>query len=198
MQHVEIQAEKRIGTGKKAAKALRADKKIPAVIYSKNGTTHITTTSSDVKSLVYTSEFKLAKIECDGKSYKSLLKDITFHPVTDEIVHIDFLELIDGHPIKVEIPVNFTGTSPGVKAGGKLIRSLRGVKIKANPENLVDQLSLDISSLELGQSARVRDIKFPAGVESMTSGSIPVANIEIPRALKSAATAAKKEEAKKK
>ncbi len=198
MQYVQIEAQNRTSHGKTAVKALRASNRIPAVIYSKNGSNAISTTAADVKSLVYTPEFKLAEISCDGKTYKAILKDITFNPVTEEIQHIDFLELIDGHAIKIELPVKFKGVSPGVKAGGKLIQSLRKVKVKATPEKMVDELHLSISGLELGQSARVRDINFPEGVECLVSPSIPVATIDIPRALKSAATAAKKEEGKKK
>ncbi len=198
MQHVQILAETRIATGKTAAKNLRKENKIPAVIYGKNGVNTISTTPSQVKSLIYTPQFKLAEIACDGKTYKTILKEVKFNPITDKIEHLDFLEIVDGQKVNIEVPVKFTGTSPGVKAGGKLIQSLRKIKIKVSPENIIDHLELSISSLELGQSARVRDIAFPQGVECMVNPSIPVATIDIPRALKSAAAAAKKEEGKKK
>ena len=143
--------------------------------------------------MVYTPDFKLAEISIGGASRKALLKEISFHPVTDEIEHIDFLELIDGQTINAEIPVKFTGTSPGVKSGGKLIRTLRTVKVKTKPETLVDTLYVSIDGLELGSAVRVRDIVVPDGIELMVDGAIPVANVEVPRALKSAESAAQAE-----
>jgi len=187
MDIVQINVEARADLGKKAAKAIRKAGKIPAVLYSKkNGVSHFTTTVGDVKSMVYTPDFKLAEISIDGKSRKALLKDIVFHPVTDAIQHIDFLELVEGHPVKAEIPVKFKGVSPGVKSGGKLIRTLRTVKVKTTPEALVDNLFVSIEELELGSAVRVKDIETPEGVEIMVDGAMPVANVEVPRALKSA------------
>lgn len=187
MEIVQITAEKREALGKKGARATRKEGKIPAVIYSKkNGVVHFNTTTKDVKGMVYTPDFKLAEITIDGVAKKALLKDITFHPVTDQIEHIDFLELIEGHPIKASIPVKFTGTSPGVRAGGKLIRTLRTVGVKTTPEALVNELYVSIEELELGSAVRVRDIDAPEGIQILVDGAIPVANVEVPRALKSA------------
>lgn len=198
MKVVQISAEPRTELGKKANKAARKNGSIPAVIYSVNGVEHFSTTASAVKGIVYTPELKIAEIELGGKKKKALLKDIDFHPVTDEIVHIDFLELVDGHPVNANVPIKFKGVSPGVKAGGKLMASLRNVKIKTTPDKLVDELFVDISSLELAQSVRVKDLELPEGVEVKADGNTPIAIIEVPRALKSAATAAKKEDTKKK
>jgi len=139
-----------------------------------------------VKSLGYTPDFKLAEISVNGDTHKCILKDITFHPLTDEIVHIDFLRMTPGKPLKVEIPVDFKGKSPGVKEGGKLIPQMRRVKVKTTPETLVDKLFVDVSELELGNSVRVRDIEFPDGMEVMTTTATPVAVVEVPRALRSA------------
>lgn len=187
MDIVQLNVEARADLGKKAAKAIRKAGKIPAVLYSKkNGVNHFTTKLGDVKSMVYTPDFKLAEITIDGKTHKALLKDIVFHPVTDAIQHMDFLELVDGHPLKAEIPVKFKGVSPGVKSGGKLIRTLRTVKVKTTPEALIDNLYVSIEELELGSAVRVKDIETPEGVEIMVDGAMPVANVEVPRALKSA------------
>jgi large subunit ribosomal protein L25 len=153
---------------------------------------HFTTTGKEVKNLIYTGDFKLAELEIGGAKVKAIVKEVQFHPVTDQILHIDFLRLIEGTPIKVELPVRFRGTSPGVRIGGKLIQNLRKVKVKTLPKDLVDQVLIDISSLELGQSIRVRDIDANEGVEIMNAPGIPVATIEIPRAMRSAATAAAK------
>jgi len=185
MDVVQINVEARESLGKKSSQAVRAAGRIPAVIYSKkNGVSHFTTTHGDVKKMIYTPEFKLAEINLDGATKKAIIKNIDFHPVTDEIVHMDFLELVEGHPVVADIPVSFTGVSPGVKSGGKLIRTLRKVTVKTTPEKLVDSLSLSIDELELGSAVRVRDIEVPEGMQIMVNGATPVANVEVPRALK--------------
>ncbi|MFZ1496100.1 MAG: 50S ribosomal protein L25, partial [Saprospiraceae bacterium] len=114
---------------------------------------------------------------------------VQFHPVTEQLLHIDFLRLVEKTPIKVEVPLRFKGSSPGVKLGGKLIQQIRKIKIKTTPEFLVDELKADISKLDLGQALRVREVTVPQGVEILNNGATPVALIEIPRALKAAAAA---------
>lgn len=193
MEIVNIEAQTRESFGKKHTKAIRKEGLVPAIIYGGDKNTAISVTPKSVKSLVYTPDFKLAEIDVNGDKHKCILKDITFHPLSDEIVHIDFLRVIDGTPIKVEIPVDFKGKSPGVKEGGKLIPQMRKVKVKTNPEHLVDKVYVDISELELGNSVRVRDIDFPDGMEVMTTTATPVAIVEVPRALKSAAAAEEKD-----
>lgn len=195
MQVVKISAQTREPNGKKGTKAVRAEGLVPGVIYGGGDVTPISFTSKSVKSLVYTPDFKTAEIDVNGKSEKCILKDISFHPVTDEIVHIDFLRLIDGTSIKVELPVKFRGVSPGVKLGGKLIPQLRKVKVKTLPANLVDHLTADISELGLGDSVRVRDIDPVEGLEIMVESATPVGLVEVPRALRSAGAAAEKQEA---
>lgn len=193
MKVVSIEAQTREPNGKKGTKALRASGRIPAVVYGGDSVAHISVTAKSVKELVYTPDFKLAEIKADSESSKCILKDITFHPVTDEIVHIDFLRLIDGVPIKVDLPVKFRGDSPGVKLGGKLISQLRKVTVKTTPEKLVNELVVDVSNLELGDSVRVREIDVNDGVTLMVDGATPVGLVEIPRALRSASAAADKE-----
>ena len=186
MNTIAFTADTRGGVGKKAAKAVRVEGKIPCIMYG--GDTNITfsTNHKSVKNLIYTPDFKLAEITLDGAVHKCILKDIQFHPVTESILHMDFLKLEDGRPFKLEVPVRFKGVSPGVKAGGKLQQTLRRVKIKTTPELIVDSLYADISTLKLGNSARVRDLEVPEGIEVMNSPSIPVVSVEVPRALKGA------------
>lgn len=193
MEIVTVKGEVRKEFGKKATKAIRDAKRIPCVLYGVDSLIHFTTTLKDVKTLIYTPDFKLAEVEVDGQKYRSIIKDIQWHPVTDEIIHIDFLKLIEGHSVKLEVPVRFVGVSPGVKAGGKLQQKVRRVKIKTVPEYMVSELELDISKMELGQSIRVRDIKVNENIEIMQQPGTPVATVEIPRALRSAASAAAKE-----
>jgi large subunit ribosomal protein L25 len=192
MNVVAVQGQERGVLGKKASKSDRRSQIIPCVLYGGDQQVHFTTTEKEIKNLIYTGDFKLAELEIGGTKIKAIVKEVQFHPVSDKIIHIDFLRLIDGTPIKVEVPVRFRGTSPGVRIGGKLIQNLRKVKVKTLPKDLVDQVLIDISSLELGQSIRVRDIEANEGVEIMNAPGIPVATIEIPRAMRSAATAAAK------
>lgn len=192
MEVIAIEAQHRDNFGKKSARSARNDGRIPCVLYGGHETVHFTVAPSNVKNLVYTADFKLAEIQLEGKSYRCIVKALQFHPVSDAILHIDFLHLIDGHPVKVEVPLRFKGTSPGVKAGGKLLQNVRKIKIKTTPEHLVSELLVDISGLDLGQAIRVRDIAAIDGVEILNPGGVPLAVIEIPRALRSAAAAPEK------
>lgn len=193
---VEIQGNERTEVGKRTSNSERKNGLIPAVMYGGKDVKHFCVSTAAVKHIVYTPDFKIAEISLGGEKVRAILKQVQFHPVTDQILHIDFLRLREKTPIKVEVPLRFKGTSPGVKVGGKLIQQVRKVKIKTTPEALVDELNADISSLDLGQSLRVRDIIVPQGVEIINNPAIPVALIEIPRALKAAAAAEAKAEAK--
>ncbi len=176
----------RNGSGKKASKAVRKEGGIPCIMYGGDSNVSFSIKPLDIKGLIYTPEFKVAEITLDGTTHKCILKDAQFHPVTESVLHADFLRLEEGRTVKVEVPVRFKGVSPGVKVGGKIQQSLRRVKIKTTPENLVDTLFLDISKLELGSSARVKDLEVPDGIEVMNSSGIPIVSVVVPRALKSA------------
>jgi large subunit ribosomal protein L25 len=189
MESIKIDGGTRAGLGKAATKVDRASEAIPCVLYGGSENVHFTTTWNAVRHLIYTADFKTADITVDGKNYTAIVKDIQFHPVNEKILHIDFLKLVQGTPTKVSLPLRLIGQSPGVKAGGKLLQSMRKIKVKVLPENLVDHVTLSISKLDLGQSARVRDIIPIEGVEITMSPSIPVVSIEIPRALRAAAAA---------
>lgn len=195
MEIVAINGQIRAEVGKKATKAVRKkDGGIPCVLYGGEDLIHFSIPEPEVKALIYTSDFKVADINIEGKTYRCILKDVQYHPVTEAILHIDFLRLVKGNPVKIEVPVRFKGTSPGVKSGGKLLPKLRRVKVKTTPENLVSELLVDISKLELGQSIRVRDIEPGEGIEIILSPGIPVATVEVPRALRSATAAKEKAE----
>ncbi len=194
MDIVKFTGELRSDVGKKNSKTLRREGSVPAVIYGYKGeNVHFSCKPIDVRGLIYTAQFKLAEIDVDGKSYKCILKDADFHPVSDELVHMDFLMLTDGHPIKYNVPVRPVGESPGVKIGGKLQQKLRTVRVKTTPDKMIDHLTVDISSLELGASVRVKDISAPEGFEIMNPMNNPVASVEVPRALRSAAAKAEAE-----
>jgi len=196
MEVVPVKGQPRTDTGKKAAKEIRKNGLIPAVMYGKDDLVHFSVALNDIRPLIYTGDFKVAEVELEGKTYRSIIKDYQMHPLTDDIEHIDFLTMTEGHPIKVEVPLRFRGNSPGVKAGGRLIIKLRRVKIKAAPENLIDELIVDISKMELDDSIRVRDVEPSGDIEILNSPGVPIATIEVPRALRSAAAAKEKEAAK--
>jgi len=186
MKSIAITGNSRQDLGKKSTKAVRREGNVPCVIYGAGNNVHFTAESKSFKHLIYTPDFKLAEIGVDGNTYKCIIKAIQFHPVTDAIMHIDFLQLVDGNPMKVEIPVRFKGIAPGTKAGGKLTQKLRKVKVKTTPEHLKEELFVDVTSLALGQSVKVKDIELGEGMELETSAGIPVASVEVPRALRSA------------
>lgn len=198
METIAITGQPRTGLGKKPSKDLRNDGRIPCVLYGGQDVVHFSVTLNDVKNLIYTPDFRVANLTVDGINFRCIVKDYQLHPLTSNLTHIDFLSLVDGQKVKLEVPVRTKGVSPGVKLGGKLQQKLRRVKVKTLPEEMVTELFIDISPLDLGQSLRVRDIQVPEGIELLNSPSIPVVTIEIPRALRSAAAAEAKDNTKKK
>ncbi|TVR83454.1 MAG: 50S ribosomal protein L25 [Saprospirales bacterium] len=197
MEKVTIEAKLREKVGKNSSKQARREKAVPCIIYGGESNIPVVCDAKSFKKLVYTPEFRLAEVNVNGSAHKCILKDIQFHPVSDEIVHADFLKLADGVNIKVQVPLRIKGTSPGVKVGGKLMQLLRKVNIKTTPEHLIDKLYIDISSLKLGASLRIKDIEVPEGVQIMNASGIPVVSVEVPRALKSAAAKEAKDAAAK-
>lgn len=184
METITIQGNVRQDLGKKATKALRKEALIPCELYGGESNVHFATTKKDLKGLVYTPNLYKAGIEIDGKTYEAILKDIQFHPVTDEILHVDFQQLVEGNTIRTEVPVRPVGVAVGVKVGGKLMVNVRKLKVKSTPENLQDHIEIDVTKLKLGQSFKVRDIK-DTGMEILNAPSIPIAAVEIPRSLRS-------------
>ena len=189
-----LAATPRIISKESTARAVRLEKRVPGVLYGLEQNIHFSVNALELRKLIYTPDFSLVDVEIDGKKHRCIIKDYQAHPVTDAITHVDMLALKDGRPIKVDIPVRFVGVSPGVKAGGSIIRKLRKVKIKTTPENLVEEFEVDISHLNLGDSVRVRDMKVADNIQVLNSGPIPLASVEVPRALKSAEAAAEGEE----
>lgn len=194
MEVVAVQGQKREKLGKTGAKGSRKREVIPCVLYGGNENIHFEASFNEIRHLVYTPNFKVAEVSIDGKTFKSILKEVQFHPVTEAILHVDFLQLIDGNKVKVDLPVRLTGTAAGVKQGGVLQQLLRRVKVITTPEALVDEVHADVSHLELGQAVRVKDISTIENVQIMNSPNTPIGSIEIPRALRSATAAKEKED----
>jgi large subunit ribosomal protein L25 len=141
------------------------------------------------KPLVYTSEFQLAEVKIDGKTYNCILKDLQFDKVTDLLLHVDLLELVDDKKVIATLPLKLVGSSAGVKAGGKLITKIKSVKVKALPKDLREFIELDVTNLELNGNIRIEDIKVP-NMEIMNSPRIPVASVVMTRQLKQEEAAA--------
>jgi len=184
MEVVSFSAKSRESIGTTGSRRTRKEGLIPAVLYGGEEVKHFTVEKKQVKALIYTPDFKMAEVEIDGTTHKCILKSIQMHPVSDSLLHLDFLQLIDGKPVKCQIPVKFNGTAPGVKEGGKFMQLVRRVNVKSNPENLVNELTVDISELELGGSVRIKDINESEGIEVLSSPNIPVASVIVPRAAK--------------
>lgn len=186
MEIIALQGHRKEKSGKQEAARIRREGLVPAVMYKSGGGEAIqfSLSAPDFRHLIYTPQFKMAEITLSGSTHKCIVKDIQFHPVTDEVLHLDFLELVEGTKFKATVPIRFVGQAPGVKAGGKFLPKLRQVNILTTPEKVVDEVSADISEMDLGSTIRVRDIQIPEGVEITNTGAVPIASIEIPRALR--------------
>jgi len=184
MENILVPAQKRETVGSKGAADVRRQGMIPAIIYGGKEPVPVSVKLHDVRHAIYTPDFHKVDVDLDGTKVTCILKEVQFHPVTDRVTHIDFLQLEQGTPVKVEVPIRFNGTAAGIKAGGKLIQKIRKVKIKATPEHLVNEVSMDVTELKLGQSLRVRDIQMEEGVEILNTPGIPVVSVQIPRVLK--------------
>jgi large subunit ribosomal protein L25 len=188
MKLVTIEGQLRSDFGKKAARADRSEGKVPCVIYGGSENIHFTTTHKELKSIVYTSDFHTAVIKVNGKEHKCILKDLQMHKLTDEVTHIDFLELVPGKRLNANVPLKFVGQSVGVKAGGRFVVKMSTVKVRTTPEHLKAFLEVDISKLEIGKNLRVEDIQSEH-TEIMHNKRIPVAAVVTTRALKQAENA---------
>lgn len=186
MEIIELQGHRKENSGKVEATKIRRNGQVPAVMYKSGGgeSTQFALEASAVRPLVFTPKFRIAQISLNGAIFKCIVKDVQFHPVSEEVLHVDFLELVPGTKFKASVPLRFSGTAPGVKEGGKFIPRMRTVSILTTPEKAVDEVHADITAMQLGDTIRVRDITALEGVEITNPSAVPIASIEIPRALK--------------
>lgn len=185
MESVIIQGSNRAEVGQKFSKQLRREGQVPCVLYGGESPVHFSAPQMAFRDLIYTPIFRTASIEVDGKSYRAVLQDSQFHPVSDKLLHVDFLQLDDNKRVTVKLPLKFEGQAAGVKEGGKLMPKLRTLTVKAFPKDLSSEISINVESLELGKSIKVKDVEA-GSFEIMNNPNIPLASVEIPRALKSA------------
>ncbi len=160
MKTIEIKGTFRNELGKKSTKKVRKDASVPCVIYGKEKNIHFQSPELSFKNLVYSHEAHLVKLNIEGQEYSVVLKDMQFHPVTDKILHADFVQIYENKPVIIDIPVSVTGDSIGVKTGGKLIVNRRHLKVKGFANVLPENLVIDVTDLKIAHSIKVGDLKF--------------------------------------
>ena len=215
MKTFQLAAEPRTALGKKAAKALREENKIPVVLNGgeifdlpytgtlKEGekivelgngkgliTTDLAVTQDAVRKLVYTPDIFAIELDVNGSKRMAVLKDIQFHPVKDTILHIDLLEVNDKKPVTIEVPVKIEGHAEGVKAGGKLTLSMKKLRVKAVYTEIPERMIINVDHLGLGKTIQIADLHFD-GLELMNAKNAVVCAVQLTRAARGAAAAAK-------
>lgn len=196
MKTITIEGQIRTEFGKKATRQLRLEEKVPAVIYGGAKEINFAAPATAFKNIVYTPDFMVVLANIDGKAYRCVLKDLQFDKVSDQLIHVDFLELVEDKKVIVTLPLKFTGAPVGVKAGGKLVTKIKSLKVKLLPKYLRENIELDITNLELNENIRVQDVKAD-NMEIMNSPRIPIASITMTRQLKQEEAAAPKAAAAK-
>jgi large subunit ribosomal protein L25 len=160
MKTFDFKVSLRKATGKKDAKTLRRNKQVPCVLYGGKENIHFYAEDRAFKDLVYTHHIYVVALDIEGEKHLAIMKEIQFHPVTDALNHIDFVEVSANKPIIIDLPVEITGNSVGIRAGGKLRQRKRYVKVKGIIEKLPDSLVVDISDLDIGDSVLAGDMNY--------------------------------------
>jgi len=214
MKTFQLNAEPRTNLGKKAAKAIRKENKIPVVLNGgeivtlpytgtlregekvveiANGrgliTTDLTVTQEDVRNLVYTPDIYAIELNIHGEKRMAVLKDIQFHPVKDTILHMDLLEVSENKPVSIEVPVRLEGHAEGVKAGGKLTLSMKKLRVKAPYTQIPERVVINVDNLGLGKTLQIGDLHFE-GLELMNAKNAVVCAVQLTRAARGAAATA--------
>ncbi|MCI5983316.1 MAG: 50S ribosomal protein L25/general stress protein Ctc [Bacteroidales bacterium] len=189
MQTFDIKGTKREVGGKKAAKQLRRQGLVPCIVYGGEKEIAFSVPEVDFRGLIYTPNVYIVNLTIDGETMQVILKDIQFHPVADNILHVDFLQVFPEKPVTIGVPLRIVGHSEGVKAGGKLQVEMRKLNVKGLIANLPDILDVDITTLGLGQVIKVGDLHYD-NLEILNAKSAVVAGVKSTRAAVSAAAAA--------
>jgi large subunit ribosomal protein L25 len=159
MKSVSVKGTKRESLGKKQAKRIREQGDVPAVLYGHEALMHITVPFSELRKLIYTPNVYLIDLDIDGEVHKAIIQDMQWHPVEEQVLHIDFLKVEDDKPVKISLPIVLTGRAKGIKAGGKLKQNIRKLKVKALAEHLPDTIEIDITKLGIGDSYKVGELE---------------------------------------
>jgi len=182
MKPVSISGSTRSNVGKKDAKALRTNEQVPCVLYGGKEQIHFSVPEPQFKNLVYTPDVHTVDLSINDKKYSAILQEAQFHKITDKLLHVDFLELTPGKPVIMNIPVRTTGVSPGVKNGGKLHKKLKTLRVKGLIENMPDEITVPIDTLEVGGSVRISDINT-SGLTFLNAPNVTVVTVQITRAV---------------
>ncbi len=188
MKTFELSGKVRESVGKKDSKKLRNEAKVPCVLYGSEEPVHFYAESSDLHKLIYTPNVYLINLDIDGKKSQSVIQDIQFHPVTDEVLHIDFLSVSDDKPVKVNIPVKTAGFAKGIRQGGHMQVEMRRLWVQALPKDLPDSINIDVTNLGIGESYRVSDVETDT-LKILNAKSVPVVRVLVTRASRSTGAA---------
>ena len=175
--------------GKKATKAIRREALVPVVLYGGSETHHLVVKADDINKLIYTPEIHLIELDVEGKQYKAILKDVQFHPVSDKTLHADLYEVSEEKPIVMNVPVILDGHAVGVRAGGKLVREKRNLRVRAVYDKIPENLVIDVTNLKLGKTIQVHELSFE-GLELVDAPQAVVCGVKQTRAARSKDTAA--------
>ncbi len=189
MKTITIEGQLRTEHGKSATRQLRSQDLVPGVIYGGAQEINFAAPAKAFKGLVYTPNFQIAEVKLDGKTYRCILKDLQFDKVTDALIHVDLLELVEDKKVIASIPLKFTGASVGVKAGGRLVPKMKSLKVKTFPKNLREQIEVSVENLEIGGNIRVEDVQIE-NYEILNSPRIPIVSVVTTRALRQEEAAA--------
>jgi len=183
MKTILLKGEKRAEVGTRSSKEIRKKGQVPCVMYSegKEGT-HFAIYQADFKKLVYTQNAYKVKLDIEGEMFDAILQDIQFHPVSEMIIHADFLAVSDDKPVVVEVPIKVVGNSPGIRAGGKLVKKINRLKLKGLLKDMPDYVDVEIGKLQIGQSAKVRDISIE-NIEILDAAANAIVSVKTTRAL---------------
>ena len=188
MKTIKIETVKREAFGKKAGKAFRREGLIPCILYGGGENIAFAIDTKTVKPLIYTPNSYIVELVIDGKVEKAVMREVQYHPVREQILHIDFYRVQENKPVAIAIPVRLTGNAEGVKIGGKLALSARKLVVSGMLENLPDELTVDVTPLKVGQTIFVGDLKFE-GLKFVTPATTAVCAVRVTRASRGAAAA---------
>lgn len=189
MKTITIEGQLRTEHGKSATRQLRSQDLVPGVIYGGAQEINFSAPAKAFKSLVYTPNFQIAEVSVDGKTYRCILKDLQFDKVSDKLIHVDLLELVEDKKVIAQIPLKFTGVASGVRAGGRLVPKMKALKVKTYPKHLREQIEVNVEALEIGENLRVEDVK-DENYEIVNSPRIPIVSVVTTRALRQEEAAA--------
>ena len=182
MKTITLSGAQRKSLGKKDALSLRREGKVPCILYGGKDILHFEAVEKDFKHLVYTPDVHMIKLDVGGKQVDAILKDIQFHPVTDSIMHVDFLEVIGDKPVVMNIPVKFNGTPVGVKEGGQMLKKLTKIRLKGAISKIPATIEINVATLKIGDYIRIKDIKYD-GVTFLHEPAVTIVAVKTTRAV---------------